>query len=52
MIQEDEENFYFDAYGQVDIKMNMPVAMLKTAMPKRMKDMNGKIIKAVNEMLK
>ena len=52
MIQEDEENFYFDAYGQVDIKMNMPVSLLKMAMPKRMKDMNGKIIKAVNEMLK
>ena len=52
MIQEDEANFYFDAYGQVDIRLNMPVAMLKFAMHKRMKDMNGKIIKAVNEMLK
>ena len=52
MIKEDEENFYFDAYGQVDLKMNVPVSMRKMAMPKRMKDMNGKIIKAVNEMLK
>lgn len=52
MIKEDEDNFNFETYGQVDIKMNMPVSMLKMAMPKRMKDMNGKIIKAVNEMLK
>ena len=35
IVKEDEDNFYFDCYNQVDININLPDKFIETNLPNK-----------------
>ena len=47
-IKEETDRFVFDVYNQVDLKMNIPLSMMKMLFPKKLKEVNEKVIQVLN----
>ena len=48
-IKEESDRFIFDVYNQVDLKMNVPLSMMKMIFPKKIKEVNSKVIQVLNQ---
>ena len=47
-IKEETDRFVFDVYNQADLKMNIPLSMMKMLFPKKLKEVNEKVIQVLN----
>ena len=48
IIKEDESNFIFDSFNQIDLKMNIPKNLITMSFPIKMKDFFNKLIGYIN----
>ena len=49
IIKEDNENFYIDSFNQVDIKMEIPEALIVMSFPWKMKEFFDSLIELFNK---
>jgi len=49
IIKEDENNFIFDSFNQIDIKMNVPQNLITISFPIKMKEFFNKLIEYINK---
>lgn len=49
IVKEDIENFYFDSYNQVDIKMDIPEVLIVMSFPMKMKEFFDGLIEIFNK---
>ena len=50
IITDNTDNFGFEMYSQTDMKIKLPPAMMKSMLPKKMKEFQDNLIKSINAL--